>query len=1010
MILADDICDLVQLRALVLSLEQLSGTIPKCIGKLASLEILSLHPLTPTSRTVTYRLVGEVPSSIWQLGRLKVLRILNSLLSGFETPPVANAFPHLESLRLSWNPNLVGDVTAILQTSTKLESLDLSASVLSFRPGSLRSLSSLTFLNLDSSMIEWEIEEDFWRTHPALRVFSAQSAYALSGSIGHDVGSMRNLTTLSVSTTNLSGTIPPSIVNCPLETLTVGWTRMSPPLPSNLGDLNMTLSYLDFAHLKGRATALPESVGVLHRLKSLSLSESGFIGTFPSGLENALNLTTLRLDNNDFVGPLPSLAMTGGEVSYSSEGNHFSGTIPPSVAMRASYLNLAYNELEGEIPPLLFNFTRSVQYTQVDLSNNRFSGCLPLFPGRSPLFVNLAYNNFSCEVPSMYIKIARLTISRNRLTGNLSSLFSVNTHGLSFAPLVELHAEYNQLEGTIPNLDNPFFPSLRSLGLGNNRLSGTLPAVPPALHTLNLSGNKFTHLWPNVTAAIANLKILDLSQNSMTLHNVTFVDLIAPDMTYLSLAHNTFTSAPSYNGPSYPSLVLLDLTNTSLTGYFPVERFPGISVLKLARNLVKGGMHLEKVKNTLTQLDISQNKFFFNVNQLSVLTALTNVDASQNDIYGAMKLAELSSLQTVNLANNIINHPLDLVSLGVRFSTGRIQLLNISNNPQLPKIRELDTSATGLNRTSTSAPSLNFRDSVICYELAFFNGSGKSFIFDEDLFNYQQCDCNHNHFGLPPSKCLKCPSGGTESCGATQATMSDNYYTFAYDKTSRNHSTTPQSSHQNLISSIWTSLTDSFTLGTRDEPSNVNDNAFDTLGLETESCLVTTIQTLSSSSNCRGVRISSSDLGGHNVSIANLLLPQCADGSDGRLCSRCICDVGKGGSCWFSSGPKCSKCRHVFSLSTSLPLAMGLVTITIVVGGIVLGIVLHRRRRQSLVPFVDLPLPKRIFYRVMHLTTLGNLSIVVTFLQMLIGVTQWDAYARVEIFGILNGGSEGYAI
>lgn len=986
----DAICNLTRLRTLRLGPARLDSVLPSCFGNLSSLRVLDLS----FSSSLPNMTSSLLPSSFWNLRRLRSLRIRAGRFLGFETVPIADSFPDLEDIYLL-NAVAIADWTNIFLTSLKLKSIFFQGGANTFSNGALRHLAGLRTLSVTSTRSRWKLEPDFWLAHPLLTGLAIENEPLVTGSIGHEIGQSRYLRNLKIYDTPISGTIPSSIVNCPLNRLTFERTQLSHPLPSNLGHLNETLTSLSISHLIGTPTSLPDSVGVLTLLRTLRLPFNGFSGTFPSGLETS-QLRSFTVNNNNFVGPLPPLSGFSW-IDYAANGNHFTGGIPRAL-LSAANLNLNHNDLDGELDA---DFFTSSNFLTLSLSNNHFSGCLPPMSELMVISIDLSYNNFTCDIPSNYNYVRNLRLANNKLTGNLSSIFESSQFLLE-----TLNLDNNKLSGTLPDLSNSAWP-LKFLSLANNDLTGKIPSIGPQMSTLILSGNQFSAIWTDL-GIIGKLKMLDISRNFMTA-NVSVFGLINPDMTYFSGADNHFTSPfDELSTMVANSLTVLDLTRTGQSGLFPAERFPALSVLKLAQNNWSGDLILSRVVQTLSQLDISRNKFSFDVSSLSSFPLLANIDAHENLIYGSVVLFELPSLQTINLANNSLNFALDLDSIAGLFSHSALKLLNISGNPGIPIIRDFSKSSSGLERTSSSAPANNFPDSVVCYDLSFFNKSSGSLIYDENLFNFEQCDCNQDHFGLPPTKCLKCPSDGTSSCGTTQATISNNSYVFSYNKTSTDPSSTPQSSHQTVLSFMWTSLVDSFVLYTRDGSDGVSGIAFGTLGLETESCLVTTIQTLSSSSNCQGVRISSSDLVSHNVSIANLLDPQCADGSDGRLCSRCLCDVGTGGSCWFPRGPRCSKCRHVFSLSTSLPLTMGLVLIVIAVGSVVLGIVLHRRRRQSLVPFADLSLPKRIFYRIMHLTTLGNLSIVVTFLQMLIGITQWDAYARVEIFGVLNGGGEGY--
>lgn len=1010
--LPDSICDLAQLRTLRVSLTQLRGSIPTNIGLLASLEHLSIDLVGQTYYDSNNNIHGTVPKSFWQLHRLKSLTLAYTGLNRFETPPIIGSFPDLERISFFQSEKLAVDLSVIFQSSLKLEFIDLSASSASFLRGSMDDLVSLSSLNLARNPIHWPIEETFWHNHPELVFLSLDNAQGITGTISPYISLLSKLTYLSLDASGISGTLPPNITDCPLETLVIRQTTMEHPIPSNIGDLNGTLTWFEMSDLAGTPTTLPDSIGALKRLKVFHARSNGLQGTFPSGLESAFDLNDFRVDRNNLTGSFPALQTTV-PIFVDATNNHFSGSIPHSVAARASNLYLDFNAFEGEIEHDLFTSNSKLEW--LALSNNRFSGCLPAFnTTNTPQIVDMSYNNFTCEIPSHYGDIKYLTLAFNKLVGNLSSLLSPG----SDRNAIELRLGNNLLEGTIPDL-SVSWGKLVTLSLANNRFSGRLFGLPKSLRTLNVSGNKFGMLWLDVSV-VKGLKSLDLSRNGLFAYNA-WHSLLGPGMTYLSLAYNTFLQNNFEPGltQTYTALSVLDLTAISQVGPFPLDLFPSLSLLKIAHNSFSGPLRLGPNRQTLSQIDISGNRFRFELSSISSLPLLTTFNAQSNLLFGSLYLADLPSLQVVNLAGNELDFTLNLESLGELFAKTPLQVVNISHNPHLPRVASFSYASTGLARTSTSAPSVDYADSVICYELSFFNKSSGSFIYDESLFDYAQCDCNQDHFGLPPTKCLKCPSNDAVSCNATQASISNNTYAFVYipkPKTLSPHASTWQSSDESwipsitLITSIWTSLANSFGLDAQNAEMATRSNAFGGLEIETESCLVTTIQTLTLASNCRGVAVRSSDLLGSNVSLAKLLEPQCGEGSDGRLCSRCICDTGKDESCWFSSGPTCSKCRHVFSLSASIPLVVSILVVAIAVSSVIIGLVLDSKRRQSLKSFSSLPLHKRFFYRLLHLTTLGNLSIVITFLQMLIGITQWDVYARAEILGVLNGSSEKYVL
>ena len=268
-----------------------------------------------------------------------------------------------------------------------------------------------------------------------------------------------------------------------------------------------------------------------------------------------------------------------------------------------------------------------------------------------------------------------------------------------------------------------------------------------------------------------------------------------------------------------------------------------------------------------------------------------------------------------------------------------------------------------------SAPSRAHPTVISCSDVTFHNKEGVVFAFDEDLFAWAQCECNHDHFGYPLQNCFACPSSGTSECGGRKAAV----------------------------------LATSFAYLTLDVGNGISARS-----LHTEDCQVTTAQVASGQSNCKGINITAEHLNGP-VNFERLMETQCEIGSDGRLCARCVCNSTGAGDCYFQSGPKCSKCRRVFQLSTALPLAIGLIILVFIALVVVMTVVLRRKRSQSLVAWNELPILKRLFYRLYYMTTLGNVSIVITYVQILLSFTQWDTYAKFNVLGIVNIKTERYA-
>lgn len=956
MTLPDSLCNLTRLERLKL-VALFEGSIPNEIGRLTSLKHLILDG--------AHTLDGKVPESLWNLTELRTLRLENTKLTGFAPLPEApnvGPFPELLHFSVAKSVSFFGMVDNVLINSRKLQTFDISSSIALFTAPLLSYWSDLRDLDLSltASSNNVYFTDSFWVRHPNLTTFIVRNS-PTSGFLGPSIGTLKRLTYVDISFTYFQGTIPPSIVHCPLEKLIITDSTIEHPIPANIGDLNATLTVLVIKNLLGDPQDIPESIGALTNLRSLHLGSNRLTGTFPSGLALAKQLAIVKIDNNAMRGDLPEIGAKTW-IELDAHNNFFTGTLPPLLASRAANLDLSFNNMSGTIPSDILK--GNAVLNELRLSHNRFQGSLPEIHKRIDI-IDLGYNQFEGEIPASYCQLADVTLSNNQLFGSLDHLFS------SDCTITSLLIGNNRFSGTFSSAEK--LATLTSLSIENNDFSGALPVLPYGILRLDMSGNHFSgdgmDLWRS-SLAVQGLHYLDMSRNRFSCQ-ISYRLLIGPSMTYLSVAYNSFVkdSGSGRIPNKHESLLGLDLTGILQSGVFPIDAFPNLVVLRIAHNYYSGSLFSPRLP--LTQVDISHNRYTFEISELFGLPLLTTIDASNNFIHGSLVLSELPNLQAANFGNNLLDIEPDFASLRTQYRISPTMQLNISNNP-IPTITDLNS--TGLIRGTESAPSKNFSSTVICYELHYPDVGSKLLVYDEWLFGYQQCDCRPGHFGSPANGfCIACPSEGVFSCGAREALVMSSSFAVMLGKDKGN--------------------------------SNVSQ-----LALETESCLVTTIQTLSGKSNCKGIRISADHLIRPNMSVEKILETQCDQGSDGRLCSRCQCNATGEGECWFLRGATCSKCRHVFSLSTSIPITLSILMIAVVIMTVIMAIVLRHKRKQSLKPFNKMPLFKRIFYRVLHLTTLGNVSILITFLQLLLAFTEWDAHFLNSVLGTLNGVNEGLGL
>jgi hypothetical protein len=188
----------------------------------------------------------------------------------------------------------------------------------------------------------------------------------------------------------------------------------------------------------------------------VNLSANHLAGSLPS-IAALTHLQALAIDRNRLSGPLPELSGFTALQIFLADDNNFSGPIP---------------DLQG-----------LTALEDVSISDNRLSGPLPGLAGLSALQVFRAEaNELTGEIPSLsgLTHLIGIDLSRNQLTGPIPDLSGL-------VSLEWFFAFGNRLTGSIPNLPS----TLSQFRLGNNALSGAVPAAPANL----LPG--FSSLCPN---------------------------------------------------------------------------------------------------------------------------------------------------------------------------------------------------------------------------------------------------------------------------------------------------------------------------------------------------------------------------------------------------------------------------------------------------------------------------------------------------------------------------------
>ena len=859
------------------------------------------------------------------------------------------------------------------------------------------SLPKLSYIDISYSSATWS--SLYWDIVSVdLRYLSLFKTSSF-GDITAGIGRLTRLEYLDISDTLISGSLPPEIGNCLcLKEIIIALTPMVHPIPNELVLLNRTLTRLVLENLEKpasmRQVALPESIGKLTRLTALRLSSSHFQGTIPASYGLLPQLTYVSLANNHLTGSLPELVSPNIN-HFDAQNNDLTGLIPLSLASSA-FLYLRNNGLGPSLPDTILNDSRGI--LELDVSHNAFSGPLPSLPaGKLPYLFDLSYNEFDGSIPDSYCGLERVTLSHNRLSGPITPLFNQTCYSTT----THLFLDHNRLKGTIPSLIN--WTQLHTIEISSNEFFGSIPILPPRLNTLHMANNHF-HESSSAFESLRThqtLEKLDISNNLKLKFLSSWIALLSPNLKYFSAVNIQFGGwlPADYNSSKTHSLLNLDVSNTNSVYTFRTDLFPNLVELRISHNRFNN-LNMKTLASSISQLDISDNEISFDFSSLSEIPLLTNFNARSNKLYGTFYLDMLPKIQTIDVSHNQLHREPDYVSISSAFTQGSLQLLNISRNPLPLLASPLDNKKTGLSRSNSSGPSIDYPDVVTCYAIAFHGQSGKSFVYDESLFDYRQCDCNSIHFGLPPHECHPCPKDGTKSCGATQVTVNSHQFVFSTVMEREEAAALSEAPH--------------------DDPRPTSRLK---LEIQTEPCTASTIQALTGLSNCKGLQITAKLLS-NTSDVLTLLESQCEAGSTGRMCSKCICHAnsangnansadgsdGEAPFCYFEKGPICAKCSRFLRPAQFLPLLIGLVIAIFIALSLVMLLILQSKRSQKLIPWSRLPLLKRILYRLVHFTTLGNISILITFVQMLITFTQWDVYIKARFLSVLNADPSGYVI
>lgn len=390
----------------------------------------------------------------------------------------------------------------------------------------------------------------------------------------------------------------------------IGWSSTTDPCDQDYKWKGVTCEFgrIIFINLRSMSLngTLPPDINRLDSLRSLSLQDNSFVGPLPSfenlgnlqefyvnqnnftkipdrffnGLTNLINVS---LDVNDFEAWEIPLDLAGSESlqSFTASRAGISGHIPDFFGkmMSLQTLRLSYNNLIGSIP--LSFIGSGIKELYLNNQNTELSGGIEVLGNMPQLTtVMLQSNNFTGQIPDMSncTLLSILELRDNRLTGPVPKSF------FDMESLTKVTLTNNLLQGPFPSIKSDILNDDDNTGNSycNDKPGPCDPIVNrlievaegfgyPIVIADSWVGNDPCVKWAFVTCHGENVSILNFG-------NKNFGGVISPGFAEITtlkriiLNRNQLTGSIPDELTKLPDLQLLDVSGNNLSGKIPIFR------------------------------------------------------------------------------------------------------------------------------------------------------------------------------------------------------------------------------------------------------------------------------------------------------------------------------------------------------------------------------------------------------------------------------------------------------